>query len=761
MKKLFLILAFVFLINFVSADIENSHGDAFTDSGNPSSVDGVEIVMNRTVLITTIQYSSGTVAGWCYIYNSSKDHVKNATTIVDHCTINFLAEKGETYYIMAGNDGAQYTREDTTAPATFPYLAPDLNFTDSCFTWGLGGGGGCGGVEIYNIKTINTTDAPNITVTLTEPANDFSTTQTEISFLVNSSSSYFNISNATFNVWYSNGTLFNQTINTTLSSVNSSRLNISDFAVGGYIWNAQVCGKNTTDYLCRWALSNNTFNVGFNLTNIVFNTTTYETESETFQANLTASSTPSSLSFLYAGTSYDATLTSLGGDEYFLTSTIDIPSLNSTNNWSFEWTQGGETTRSANRTQSVTNITFDICNSTLTDAYLNFTFKDETSLASINASVTASTFVYYLGSGLENKTLSFSNITNHSSYGFCFRNATQTLNVNYSISYTLSGYQQRTFTEDIALTNSTTNRTLYLLATGDGLFVTFQVINTAEQTISDVYSSVNRSIGGTSTNVGSGYTGADGSITFWLNPNFPHDFIFRAAGYDEYTTTITPTQSSYTITLGGNTTSPIQDFVKGITYSILPSGNYVLNDTTIPFNFTISTSFWDLDEFGFILRNSTDELGRVNSTSGSGGTVNLAVDTGNDTTIRMDYYWIIDGNYSNSTKIWYVISEEGTGWSLKQLFTDLSTFMTSGMFGLDNFGLAVITFMFIFIFTGILSSKYGLNSPSAISGLIFSLVLFFDVGLGIVPNPIGAVDNFPTILIGIVMVGILIKEGLR
>ena len=43
-------------------------------------------------------------------------------------------------------------------------------------------------------------------------------------------------------------------------------------------------------------------------------------------------------------------------------------------------------------------------------------------------------------------------------------------------------------------------------------------------------------------------------------------------------------------------------------------------------------------------------------------------------------------------------------------------------FGLDDVGLGLITFFAIFIITGVMSYKFGINSPAAIMAFIFSKI---------------------------------------
>jgi len=142
----------------------------------------------------------------------------------------------------------------------------------------------------------------------------------------------------------------------------------------------------------------------------------------------------------------------------------------------------------------------------------------------------------------------------------------------------------------------------------------------------------------------------------------------------------------------------------------------------------------------------------------TGGTLNLNLNTGTNTTVYMKYFWIINGTTSNSTRVWYVFDPAGSQWSITNFATDLRTYATSGMFGITPFALNILVFLIIFITVGLMSYQFGLTSPAAISVLVFALVAAFDVGLGMIDNPIGAVPYFPTIFFGLIMFGLLFKE---
>ncbi|KKK76332.1 hypothetical protein LCGC14_2864750, partial [marine sediment metagenome] len=110
--------------------------------------------------------------------------------------------------------------------------------------------------------------------------------------------------------------------------------------------------------------------------------------------------------------------------------------------------------------------------------------------------------------------------------------------------------------------------------------------------------------------------------------------------------------------------------------------------------------------------------------------------------------------------IWLIYNDTlDDDWSIKIFFTDLTTFIDDGLFGLDNFGLAMITFLFIFILTGVMSHKYGLTSATGISAFVFSLILFLDVGVGLM-GTIGSqlLPHAITYFFGLIFVAIYIKE---
>lgn len=488
--------------------------------------------------------------------------------------------------------------------------------------------------------------------------------------------------------------------------------------------------------------------------NRTHNLSAYETDYQTYSINVTANSSLTAINLLFNGTSYAMTNQGSGIWSY----SRDVPSSNAGNNSiQYRFTYGGTNFNSETSYQNITTIIFTACNSTYATKFLNISFKDESDSTAINASIPTSTFEYYIGQGTQTKNYTYINNTENYYYAFCaYPNLS--FQVNPYVQYKQgTDYPQRIWDSDVlTFTNTVTNKILYLLSSSDGIYVTFQVINSADQVISGVLALATRLIGGETITIAQGTTGASGTVTFWLNPDFEHTFSFSKSGYDSYTYSDTPTQTSYTITLGGSSTSQNSTF-RGIDYSIIPLNTYLTNDTVYKFAFNLTSSYWDVSEYGFNLRLSNGTIISGGTTGTEGTELSLNYNTTNKTIIYIDAYWIINGNYTNITKYWVIQNTQNTGWSIKTLFEDINAYINSGIFGLDDFGKYLIVFIIIFVSSGIVSYKYGLTSSLSISTIIFGIIFFFDVVVGLIPE-IRGISHLLTYLSALILVILIFRE---
>ncbi|KKN18647.1 hypothetical protein LCGC14_0953620 [marine sediment metagenome] len=596
---------------------------------------------------------------------------------------------------------------------------------------------------------ISFTDVFVPTVTLNSPVDNFNTVNQTIDFNGTVVSS----------IGITNVSLF---IDGILNETNSSGTNDTEYFFtktidnGTHDWTYESCNADG----CTTPATRD-FTIGFIENSQTFNSSTFETKTETFIINITTGgNAPSSANLFYDGTNKgSATITDIGDDNFDISKTIDIPIGTGNNSWFFNTVINSITFNSSSNQQEVSEINLTFCQASPQDVpYINFTFTNETvAEESISAEID-SNFNYWLGSGDILKSLSFTNTTENFNYTFCFSPANQTLNADVNLTYDNSISQLRSFAQTFSLTNVTTTQNLFLLPTVDGIFVTFQVVDPAEQVISGVSANVTKE----GNIISSGITDDAGLITYFLDPDTTYVFTFSKTGLTGVTTTLVPTQTSFTIIMGVVTTINQFDTTIGIDYTITPTNLTLVNGTDVNFSLDLTSVFFSLEEFGFVLKNSTGTIfNSTSSTTDTGGLLSQTLNTGSNTDITMEVFWTITGNQTNVTRIWLVFNLENEGFSVLTFFNDLSIYLTSGLFGLDAFGLGIIVFLIILISTGIVSVKFGITSPPGISIVVFSLVAFFDVALGIMPNPINAIPNFPTIFVGLIFLGILYSEVIR
>jgi len=594
------------------------------------------------------------------------------------------------------------------------------------------------------------------TITLNSPVDTYNTTNITITFNSTIDSLSLDLINVSF------------ILNGSYISTNSSGFNNSNYIntyifpeLGLYNWTYESCNNES---LCSNA-TERTLTLSSAIEEGIFYQSTFETAEETFIINITTNgSQTTSAEFFYNDVSQGASTKTGTDSSVNFSNIIQIPTGKGNKEFYWNVTIGSSVFKTTVTNQSIDSTLFLACNATYTTSFLNLTFKNETQNAFINASIPTSNFVYGLGDGTYTKTLTYVNATNNYWYPFCAYPSNKTFKIDPYIQYKQgSDYPQRVYDiDETNYTNSTTNLTLYLLQVSNGIYVTFQTINIGNVVVSGVEVTAKREISGTDVIVGQGTTSSDGAVTFWLNPDFIHDFTFEKSGFTTYNTSFAPTQTSYTITMGGNVATS-NSYIRGIDYSILPTNSSLANDTIYTFGFNLTSSFWSLEDYGFDLRlvNGTVITGDSSTTSGTQLTLNYNVT--NQTKIYLDYYWLINSTFTNGTSEWVVYSTSYSQWSINTFFTDLKLYLDSGMFGIDDFGRYLIIFIIIFFTIGIMSYKYGFVSPMVITTTTFLILFFFDFVVGIIPPitiPSGReVPNLLTLLSGLILTMVIFKEA--
>jgi len=553
------------------------------------------------------------------------------------------------------------------------------------------------------------------------------------------------------NCWY---TIGNGDTNTSVTcGTNTTNINITSSSITSLIFYANDTNGNRNSTITNWS-----YKIFEN--EIVYSPSTFETKTETYAINITANSSLTAVKLMFNN---ESGLSMTESSSNYWTYSRDVPLGSGNKQFYFNFTYAAQPYSSDNLTQEV-NLTLFEYTKGIGDIFLNISFKDENTLSHINASIPTSTFTYYLGSGSVNKTLTFSNNTDNLEYNFNGTTGSESLYVIPSVQYRqVSDYLQRIWTPTLRTYNSTqTDQVLYLLSSDDGIYVTYQVLTSSGTPIVGVGVISTRVVSGETIQIGAGTTDAAGTITFWMNPDFQHISTFTKSGYDDYVFTHFPTQNSYTITLGGETGTKTS-CIDGITQTIKPSQDFLWVNETYNFNYTT--------EIKFTLTGDGVVLGSDSSTSSSGDTIVLnGINTSSYSTITMSYYYDLDEpddecGQITGTRVWIVQSSTGTEYGIWRLTEDFNTYISASLFGFDNFGKTLLSFIIIVLMVGGLSKRYGIASEGAIMGILFGTVFMLDVGLNMIPKveigEIVSINHFFTYITFIILFMVLIREEKR
>lgn len=600
---------------------------------------------------------------------------------------------GTTYaWVASSLDGSAtsavrfYVDTDNADPKTNGYISTDNGVSFAQQGWDM----------LFYVYGANIISGGNLTVNLSAPAHltnypsSTSTVKLNASFYSNA----WSFINTTFWVW-NNGTgeVYNITKNSTINTaVNVSSFYLTSLPTGTYKWNALVCGSNSSAGMaCDWAGTNWTFSINsFTENSQTYNQTTFETATENYAINFTYDSTAytSATAILYYnGTGYSGTRLGTGGEAVFYKSSLDIPLTSTAIGKNFFWSialtnsTGGYYTNTTTKIQNVSAIYLSLCNSSLSTAFVNFTFKDESTNTNLSAATDLSSWNYWLGSGAINKTLLFSNSTANPSYGFCFSPNNRTVKGDVTYQYSQTGYPQRSSTISFTYTNITTNQTFYLLSTADGIYTTFVARDTEGNIVEGMTVVAEREISGVWTTIAQGTTDAAGSVTFWLNPNYDQRFTFTKTTC-EYQFTLKPTQTSYTITIpcAGTTNNAYISPIEGIQYRREPDAG-ILQEGMQTFTYWVYSSKGNIVRAKFELfytANKTVISSNETTNCATSCTLNLNYNVTYGDDFKGRYYVDIGTGYllleGDARWLHIFINQTGTTSSLKSFFDTFKDF---------------------------------------------------------------------------------------
>jgi len=466
------------------------------------------------------------------------------------------------------------------------------------------------------------------------------------------SSDYFNATVASFNQSLTNATLYvynlDGSVELKTSNSISGEVNQTSFSVGStlspgiYLWN--VLGCSTTS--CEFAVENYTVNFGADVNSITYDASTYETAGEQFILNLTLSDLVSfsSATFYYNGISQGTSTKTTSGDNTIFSTTMDIPTSSTDQNYEFYWqiNLNGELFNTSTSTQSVSdwslNWTTDVNISLLTINILDEetgTVINSTSLTSII------NYWYYTGTGATNNTLVNTNDEQDGIYYLTLNDFfIDQFEISPQMSYSAAGYQLRNYFGNLELTNtSTQNLTLYLLLQDSGIINRYRIISEQGNLIPGALVQGYKIDGLNQTLVDTDQSDDSGLANLFLDPDYQYNIVASSSNCQTKSQVLSAVSSDVqTITLTCNDAqneynSGIWQTYYNVSIRFSPTLPSIPQNNITTFSVNVTDSDCLLSSIDFSLNNNGSTLNSTSSASICGATLQLSLNVTQNGTI--------------------------------------------------------------------------------------------------------------------------------
>jgi hypothetical protein len=544
---------------------------------------------------------------------------------------------------------------------------------------------------------------------------------------------------ATNNTIYLNG-MNNGSQTTNVSGASNSWLELGATDGAGA---DRICGANAT--LDEWRISNvsrsndwitaeyaqfssigatqnATYSVSLNSPNPEYDVTAYN---HTMTIDGFSPISTITASFTMNDVSWSAVLTANNSTEFNFTAANVYPSsVSSTQtqdaNWSFLITYQNSTQITGNASTAITVIPggLFLCNASITQPSINYSFYDAATLAPLNATLSA-TYSYL------NKSSSFTQ-TNNTSIA-CILPSTASVQATALETINATGYYGITNVAPLQTYNNTSiARSFGLVNVSSGAFYTFQVQNAFAVPIQNAsiagyhYISSNNSW----VNFQNVLSDSFGQAIFFLIPGNLYNFSVQATGYNNLTFSFTPSSQTTIIvqlTATSSNVSPTNPMWFNVYYSINPASGYYNTTQTLSFAVVSNTS--NLTSYGMSITrfNSTNTTTVYNQTRTNPSGANLSYVASPSATYVMYAWYLLNGSQNFSIPpVSYYITNQSVGMAQVRNMLGTGTVVSGWTYYFFALAIAIIVGIGINHFVG---AGAGVSALGALAVLTFFTIL--------------------------------------
>ena len=354
---------------------------------------------------------------------------------------------------------------------------------------------------------------------------------------------------------------------------------------------------------------------------------------------------------------------------------------------------------------------------------INFTLKDEENSSRVKGDSTAK---FQYNGTTKNFELS-KTYTNQDNFSICIFPASESIIADYQLTYEATGYPKRALSAtDITLSNSTQLKNLFLLKTASGIYATFSVIDAFNRPLTGVQTTMK--IASSNTTIEIRNTDDSGVVAFFENPDTTYSFTFVKTSYRTqiYSLRITSTDL-ITITLEPEESAAQQSIYAGFDYSFKPINEILNNNTAYNFTFNLTSSYWNLTDCEYYLKNNSQTLGQANCAyNASRSNSTFRFNTGNQTSLISEAIYQINGTTNVTVLTSYSVRYTYQGqFSLKTFFDDIKNFSGAGF---NDFTRIIAAVIIIFgIVAGLAYQVEGFRDVEAMLFVVWGLVFLFSL----------------------------------